>query len=281
MTNRRGFLGKFGKAAIVGAAVGAVGAKPFLGGKFSEAAAQSVGGLEPSRAQKAYQWRSNTATESYNATPKNSRHPNNGDENLYPNRIGSFSKGMPHDANGEVLPAAYGQFMRAVTGGNPADFEQIPIGGTRKFTSPQSGLAFDLEGGDSHSFQIPVAPAFASREVAAEIAENYWMALLRDVSFTDYANNPIAAAADLTLFGGDLKAPKDANGSVTPNLLFRGLGTGNTVGPWMSQFWYLPCFYGANEINQKIRTVRGVGNGGQDYIADYNTWLAIQNGFNP
>ncbi len=285
ITNRRSFLGKFGKAAIVGAAVGAVGAKPFLGGKSSEVAAQRTGGgsLEISRAQKAYQWRSNAALESLNATPGSIRHPNNSDEGTYPNRIANYSKGFPHDSNGEVLPAAYEQFLRAVTSGNPNDFEQIPMGGPRKLTSPQSGLAFDLEGGDGQSFVIPPAPAFASREIAAEIAENYWMALLRDVPFTDYANNPIAnaAAADLSRFGSDLKAPKDANGQVTPNLLFRGLAAGNTVGPWMSQFWYLPCFFGANEINQKIRTVRGIGDGGRDYMTDFNSWLAIQNGFNP
>jgi hypothetical protein len=46
----------------------------------------------------------------------------------------------------------------------------------------------------------------------------------------------------------------------------------------MSQFWYLPCFFGANEINQKIQTVRGVGEGGQDYMTDFSSWLAIQNG---
>ena len=190
---------------------------------------------------------------------------------------------MPHDSNGEVLPAAYDRFLRAVATGSPADFDQIPMGGTRKLTSPQSGLAFDLEGGDGQSFVIPPAPAFAGREIAAEIAENYWMALLRDVPFTDYQNNPIAnaAAADLTLFGSDLKAPKNENGQVTPNLLFRGLTAADRLGPWMSQLWYLPCFYGANEINQKIRTVRGIPNGGQDYVTDFNTWLAIQNGFNP
>ncbi len=283
VTNRRGFLNKFGKAAVVGAAVGAIGAKPFLGGKSAEAAAQRLGGLEPTRAQKAFQWRSNAALESFSATPRNIRHPNNSDENLYPNRIASFSKGLPHDSNGEVLPAAYDRFLRAVATGSPADFDQIPMGGTRKLTSPQSGLAFDLEGGDGQSFVIPPAPAFAGREIAAEIAENYWMALLRDVPFTDYQNNPIAnaAAADLTLFGSDLKAPKNENGQVTPNLLFRGLTAADRLGPWMSQLWYLPCFYGANEINQKIRTVRGIPNGGQDYVTDFNTWLAIQNGFNP
>ena len=283
VSNRRSFLGKFGKAAVVGATLGAVGAKPFLDGKSSEAAAQNASGLEITRAQKAYQLRTGMALQSYYGTPRNTRHSNNADEELYPNRIGNFSKGMPHDSNGEVLPAAYDQFLQAVRSGNPADFEQIPLGGTRKFTSPQSGLSFDLEGGDPQSFKIPIAPAFASREIAAEIAENYWMALLRDVPFTDYANNPIAAAAaaDLTLFGSDAKVPKNSNGQVTPNLLFRGLSPADLVGPYMSQFWYLPCFFGANELNQKIRTVRGIPDGGQDYLKDFNSWLSAQNGVVP
>lgn len=284
VTSRRKFLSKFGKAAIVGASVGVIGAKPFLDGKSSEAAAQQkLNTLIPTRAQKSYQQRASAALQNYNLTSPNIRHPDNSDESLYPNRIASFSKGLPHDANGEVIPTAYEMFLQAVRSGNPTDFEQIPMGGTRKLTSPQSGLAFDMQGGDAHSFIIPPAPVFASREIAAEIAENYWMALLRDVPFVDYPNNPIAnaAAADLTLFGSDLKAPKNENGQVTPNLLFRGLSAGDRVGPLMSQFWYLPCFFGANEINQKIRTVRGIADGGQDYMTDYNSWLAIQNGINP
>ena len=283
-TDRRSFLGKLGKAAIVGASIGVVGAKPFAGGKSSEVAAQRTGaGLTVTRAQKAYQWRSAVALQGYQATSQTIRHNSNFDESLYPNRIANYSKGLPHDANGEVIGAAYEQFLQAVRTGSPADFEQIPMGGTRKLTSPQSGLAFDLQGGDAHSFVMPPAPAFASREIAAEITENYWMALLRDVPFADYPSNPIAAAAaaDLTLFGDDLKAPKNQNGQVTPNLLFRGLSAGDRVGPLMSQFWYLPCFFGANEINQKIQTVRGVGEGGQNYMTDFSSWLAIQNGINP
>jgi hypothetical protein len=283
VTNRRKFLSRFGKAAIIGASVGVVGAKPFLDGTSSEAAAQKSNTLVPTRAQKSYQQRTAAALQNYHSTSPNIRHPDNGDETLYPNRIASYSKGFPHDSNGEVVPAAYEMFLQAVRSGNPADFEQIPMGGARKLTSPQSGLAFDTEGGDAHSFVMPPAPAFVSREIAAEIAENYWMALLRDVPFVDYPNNPIAnaAAADLTLFGSDLKAPKNENGQVTPNLLFRGLSAGDRVGPLMSQFWYLPCFFGANEINQKIRTVRGIADGGQDYMTDYNDWRSVQNGFNP
>ncbi|MCY7348920.1 MAG: vanadium-dependent haloperoxidase [Pyrinomonadaceae bacterium] len=283
VTSRRGFLGKLGKAAVVGASIGAVGAKPFFDGKSSEITAQRTNTLTVTRAQKSYHWRSGIALQDYNATPQNMRYPENGDELLYPNRIAGYSKGLPHDATGEVIPSAYEMFLQAVRSGNPADFELIPMGGARKLISPQSGLAYDLQGGDAHSFVIPPAPAFASREIAAEIAENYWMALLRDIPFTNYPTNPIAAAAaaDLTLFGNDLKAPKDQNGQVTPNLLFRGLTAGDRVGPLMSQFWYLPCFFGANEINQQIRTVRSIGDGGQDYMTDFSSWLAVQNGVNP
>ncbi len=283
VTNRRRFLGKFGKAAIVGASIGAVGARPFFDGKASEAAAQKSNGLETTRAEKSYQFRSGAALQDWRATPQSIRHPNNNDEILYPNRIANFSKGLPHDANGEVIPAAYDSLLRAINSGNPADFEQIQMGGTRLLTNPQCGLAFDLQGGDAHSFVQPPAPAFASRETAAEIAENYWMALLRDVPFTDYPINQIAnaAAADLTLFGADFKGPKDNSGQVTPNFLFRGLTAGDKAGPMMSQFWYMPCFFGANEVSQRIRTVLGVGNGGQNYMTDFSSWLAIQNGFVP
>jgi membrane-associated phospholipid phosphatase len=162
-------------------------------------------------------------------------------------------------------------------------FEAIPLGGPRKLTSPQAGLAFDLEGKDAFAYVQPPAPSFQTREIAAEIAENYWMALLRDVPFTDYAANPIAAAAanDLTLFGADFKGAKNNAGQVTPNLLFRGLTPGDKAGPYLSQFWYHPCFFGANEINQKIRTVRTIADGGQDYMTDFSSWLLIQNGFFP
>ncbi len=282
-TSRRGFLGKLGKAAAFAGAVGAVGVKPFVGGKSSEIAAQSVNNLQVSRASLSYKLRTNAAWQGLQATPRNTRYANNADEYLYPNRIGNYSKGLPHDSNGEVVSSAYDQFLTAVQTGKPEDFELISMGGNRRLTNPQAGLAFDMEGGDAHSFLQPPAPAFASREIAAEIAENYWMALLRDVPFENYSSNAIAAAAaaDLTLFGDDFKGPKTAAGQVTPNLLFRGLTAGDKAGPLMSQFWYLPCFFGANEINQQIRTVRSLADGGQDYMKDFNTWLSIQNGVAP
>ncbi len=276
---RRGFLGHLTKAGIAAAVVGTVGAEPFLGGKSSEVSAQIPGAPGTARALRSGQYRIDTAIFDFNRTFVGPR-PNNNDETLYaPRYFANYTKGLPHQNNGEVVPSAYQALLTAVNSGNSADFNAIPLGGTVKLVNPQAGLAFDLEGKDSFSFVIPPAPSFASREMAAEIAENYWMALLRDVPFNDYATNQIAidAAHDLNLFGADFKGPKTA-GLVTPSNLFRGLTPGDQIGPWLSQFFFLPCNFGANAISQRIRTVLGVGNGGQNYLTTFPSWLSAQRG---
>lgn len=279
-TDRREFLGQLTKGAILTAAAGA--ALPLIDPKSSVAAQKGRTDyfLYQQRALATYQFREKCAKDNFDSFPSTFTRPNNIDEARYSNRIGNYSKGLPHQSNGEVVPAAYDALLAALRTGSPAAFEQIPLGGTRKLTNPQAGYAFDLEGHDAFRFVQPPPPAFASREIAAEMAENYWMALLRDVPFTEYPANPVAAAAasDLNLFGADFKGPKNGNGQVTPNLLFRGLTAGDKAGPLMSQFWYQPCFFGANEINQRIRTVLGANNGGQDYMTDFNSWLNVQNG---
>ena len=284
-SSRRGFIGHLTKGAIAAAAIGAVGAKPFLGGKASEVLAQK-GEQDLSstvaRATAARDYRIATANFNFTNNYIGPR-PNNGDEALYaPRYFASYSKGLPHHNNGEVDPPAYQALLTAVNSGNPADFNAIPNGSSpfRGQVSPQAGYAFDLEGADAFTFRQPPAPAFASREEAAEIAENYWMALLRDVPFDNYATNPIAinAAADLTLFGNDFKGPKVA-GQVTPNTLFRGLTPGDVTGPYMSQFWFLPNNFGSNGISQQIRSVLSPTEGGQDYMTNFDSWLAVQRGF--
>jgi membrane-associated phospholipid phosphatase len=278
--DRRKFLGHLTKGAILAAAAGA--ALPLFDPKSSVSAQKGRGDyfFYHQRATAVYEFRERCARDNFEPVSQSFIRPLNGDETLYPNRIGNYSKGLPHLSNGEVVPQAYDALLAALRTGSPARFEQIPLGGTRKLTNPQCGYAFDLEGADAFRFVQPPPPAFASKEIAAEIAENYWMALLRDVPFTEYQANPVAAAAaaDLTQFGEDFRGPKTAGGQVTPNLLFRGLTTGDKAGPLMSQFWYLPCFFGANEVNQRIRTVLGANNGGQNYMTDFNSWLNIQNG---
>jgi hypothetical protein len=208
-------------------------------------------------------------------------HPTNGDEALYPNRIGNFSKGLPHNSLGEVDASAYAKFLKAVTTGEPADFEAIPIGGNVRLIDPQAGLAFDMEGTDSHQMAIPAAPALASAQRAGEAVENYWLALLRDVPFEQYETSPLAAAAiaDLNALT-DFRGPK-VSGAVTAGTLFRGFCAGDLIGPYVSQFFFPTLQYGAAEVVQKYQTYLPVGGGGTDYLIDMPHWLKAQNGQGP
>src|SRR5439155_8161270 len=193
------------------------------------------------------------------------------------NKIGSYSKALPHNQLGEVDLNAYGALLTALATGRREDFEAIPLGLGAKLTNPQSGLAFDLEGPDSHALFQPPAPALASAQAAGELAELYWMALARDVHFTDYGASLIiaAAAADLSGFS-DFRAPK-LGGKTTPETVFRGNTPGDLAGPYVSQFLWLDIPQGTMLVPQKLYTrFPGVA-----YMTDYNEWLAIQNGFRP
>jgi len=204
----------------------------------------------------------------------------NGEEQDYrgadgsPNYIANFSKGLPHNELGEVKPEAYKSLLKALESGKPQDFEAIQLGGGRKLTNPQAGLGFDLEGPDGHSLAIPPAPRIDSAQNSGEMVELYWMALLRDVNFTEYTTNSLVteAAADLSKLS-DCRAPK-VGGKVTPATIFRGIYAGDLVGPYISQFLFKDIPYGSLTISQRQKTVAP----NIDYLTDYNSWLNIQNG---
>ena len=282
--NRRQFIGRVGSVTAATIAASAIGVKPLLGTDNAEASA--IGPPSNKRAARAFTIRRDAAIAGKQNTPPVLQHPTNPDDDLYPNKIGSYSKGLLHHPNGEVNVNAYNKLIHALTTGDPANFNAIPMGTPnphvrRKLVNPQAGLAFEMEGPDAHSLVMPPAPAFSSREEGAEIAENYWMALLRDVPYSQYDSNPIAqdAAADLNLFGDDFKGPKrDGNKNltgVTTANLFRGLTPGDLRGPYLSQFFWLPCNFGANVIEQQIRTTQP----GIDHMTDFAKWLEVQNGF--
>jgi hypothetical protein len=261
---RRGFVKAMGVASGLGLALGQRADAATLGPQTAVA-----------RRNQARDLRRDMATANLTASPSGLQ-ATNGDEDALSNRIGNFSKGLAHNADGEVMAASYDALLAALSAGTHAALEGVPLGGTRKLNNPQAGLAFEMEGHDAPSVQIPAPPAFSSRQTAAEVSENYWMAFLRDVPYASYGSNAIAAAAvaDLNTYGADLGAAKNGSGLVTPELLFRGLTPGDAVGPYLSQFFYLPCPLGANDVSQMVRCPTP----GINFMTDFSAFLNVQNG---
>ena len=199
----------------------------------------------------------------------------NGDEALYPDKSGTYTKGILQTGVGLVDLAAYQTFKTALDSGNPADFENIALGGPRTLNGPQGGLAFPLECLDWSQFAVPPAPALASEDYATELVELYWASLLRDTPFIQYASDPVAvpAANELSSMPA-YKGPRDASNNVTPDLLFRGGFAGETLGPYLSQFIVQNTMLGALPITQQYNTLKP----GVDFMEDKNTFLAVQNG---
>lgn len=258
--------------------------------------------LPPDRKIDAFNNRVQAATIAQNRP--NVVHMNNNEENDLPNHIANYSKGFAHDpATGEVDPTVYATYetalQNALSSRSSAPFDTIPLGVSngRKLVNPSAGLSFDLEGPDSHHVSIPKAPRIDTPDGAAEMAELYWMSLLRDINFTDYnEKDEVKEAVDAlnNEFSGYTNWPL-INGKITVKSIFRGFFPGDLVGPYVSQFMlrgnidkvldreekdgYIK--YGTASLNQRhVVAVKDL-----DFVTDYDEWLQVQNGkdtnFNP
>lgn len=179
----------------------------------------------------------------------------NGDEALYADKSGTYTKGILQTGIGLVDLAAYKSFKAALSSGAPADFEKIVLGGARTLNGPQGGLAFYLDCLDGDQFTAPPAPTLASEAYATELVELYWASLLRDIAFTTYPTNAVAmqAATELSAMPQDA-GPRNATNNVTPGLLFRGGFAGETIGPYISQFLLQSTALGSLPVTQQYIT---------------------------
>lgn len=289
MSSRRKFLGQVGAALAGGAILGK--AAVASGQDYNRAGGDTIAlpsGMSDPRVRQAFAIRFDAATR--NAQIPVPPHTTNGDEARYPDKSGTYTKGILQNGIGVVNPSAFQTFRHAIDTGTFAAFENVILGGTRTLNGPLGGNAFSLEGcedvqfGNARSpanqiFQIvvPPAPALASAAYGTELVEMYWASLLRDVAFTNYASNPTAAAAAAELDTMPTYAgPRNGSGHVTPELLFRGPYPGETVGPYMSQLQLIPTYMGVQPISQQLLTYLP----NVDYMTDPTTYQQVQNGIN-
>lgn len=275
--NRRSFLGTAGGVAATLAA-GAVPTATVLSAQSAgrgTGVAVQVGGTSK-RMVDAFNLRVGAASEDVLAPV--AANVSNGDDARYPDKGGTYTKGLPHDSFGRVDPDAYGSFKTALASGKFSDFENIVMGGTQTLNGPQAGLSFAMDMLDNVQFgqpEVPPAPLIAGDQSATELLEHYWGSLLRDVAFSDYGSNALAgmAAAELSGLPGYL-GPRNSAGKVTTDLLFRGAFRGETLGPYISQFFITPTSFGAQPISNQMRTYLP----NVDYMTSFADWLTVQNG---
>ena len=195
----------------------------------------------------------------------------NGDEALYPNRIGNYSKGFPHNNLGEVDPAAYNAFLAAL-GPLTRGLRKPPHGSRRKLTNPLAGMAFDLEGPDSHHLAQAPAPRIASAEAAADLGRTTgWRSAGTSTSTTmerarsSPLQRPTSALLGLPgtperlLHHSRNDLPRVDGGRPRRSVYFAVSLAGHSMG--------------ALRISQLIWTLLP----GQDYLTSYGDWLASQN----
>ena len=251
-------------------------------------------------------------------------HNANGDEQAYQDRnfLGSFNKGLPRLGAGDILPV-HDEFLRFRRATHTANFfigpdipklgtnlpswraANIPISKLRGWEAPEAGLSMEPHGPDSHSVTMVAAPKLESDQLAFEMAEVYWLSLLRDVPLSEFSDNPQGltggvaqpcpdavstleeAVKDLNAMAyaangfRDAAAEADAidsrprqsdNGQLTTANVFRGVTPGDLHGPYLSQFLLLGSPLPADGASAKdIDTIkRGfIGYGAQQISQRY------------
>lgn len=270
-------------AATIAAVTATVPLKPLLGGPGSTAEASSIDYEANKRTNDSFIYRRNVAIlNKINIGEV----PDNGDLTTFTDFSANYSKALRHDALGVPNRQSYQSFIDALESETFQGLNNVIIGTpgggpNSKMNGPATAFAFDLEGLDSHAFEIPPpAPSVSTAQTATEEVEHYWAALLRDVPFTEYATNSLVAEAV-----ADLNSRSFLQGGgagqwalpVTPQNLFRGrvfANDGNVKGPYVSQFLLQPTFFGAQQLTQKYQTFLP----NQAFLTDVGSYQAVQNG---
>ncbi len=196
------------------------------------------------------------------------------DEGLYPEKWGSFSKGLAHDAKGDVKSRSYKSMLRALKTGMETDFTVSVWAGSSRWPIRRR--------------------AWRSRWRAAILSRSNFRrllhSLLRGVPAkpsrpTGWRCFVTCRSANMTAtlwprprlrISAGFRISADRNRpDRSPQRLCSGAATpGDLVGPYVSQFLLKPFEYGALKIDQTVQTYSPA----LDYMTEFAAWLAVQNG---
>ncbi len=188
-----------------------------------------------------------------------------------------FSKGLPKDEWGVPVPAAQQALAAALTARDPAALAAVPFAGVAGNALVNPAAGFDLAITATHrssDFALLTPAPARSASTAAELVELYWAALLRDVPWTEFGTSELVAAACVELTAlRSFHGPREADGRVTPRLLFRGTARG-AVEPGVSRLLRLDVPGGALTTQQLVT----VADPSADTLTSVSSWLAWQGG---
>lgn len=218
------------------------------------------------------------------------RHPKGSFQEGRPSYLASFTKGLPHDIQTGLVcsPSHFSRFVRAIDNPTESNIRRVPLGPRKKaafysamaseppaplraWESMGAGSTYDLEGPDAQAVTMPPPPQLQSPELAAEMTELYWMALLRDVPLSQFSisgreewrrrmrrskykevqgyyrmvhdlldeavmDMSTTVWASETLLDLTRSERYRKRGKFNIQTIFRGMTPGDEVGPYLSQF---------------------------------------------
>lgn len=197
----------------------------------------------------------------------------NSDETDIPSFIAMFSKTLNHDGAGRVVSSDYVTLRDGINERDISKISSVPNPGTLKLVQPLGAFQLNFVGIAPSSISIAAAPSMSSAESAGEMVEVYCQALARDIPFVDFGTDgTIAAMVGYMNMLSDFKGPTP----VTPSNIFRGLGNGDLVGPYLSQLFFLDANVWPNTIPATIDfPTRSPAN---NRMVSSVTYLSVENG---
>lgn len=208
-----------------------------------------------------------------------------------------YSKGFGHTgAGGNVtIPdiGPYSIFLNGVKNNVRSDINTIN-NSRRRLVDVYCLFDNDYFGPYASSYTIPLAPLIDSYQAAAELLELYSMALVRDIPLTKIndssvsipiLDNVIIPQLNNPLVKNYLNAPVNGSGNITRELLFRGGATGDSIGPYVSQFMYydiqigqFPFIQNVYQFLNKVDINGSNINFENDFMVNVSSFIPIWNG---